>query len=207
MQINASLGSMMDFLAATALAAAAVLMPDAAPAEIVVDVQVVNGTGCPPGTASVARLPDDSGFQLTFTAMRAAAGGTAPAAAYRKSCQVGLAVHIPAGVTYALASTDYAGTTHLADGATAQVRSTYYYAGGPTPRTFTRSFAGPLDDAWQATDTVDPAAQAYQSCGADAILNINTELRVTAGTDAAEESWIDLTDAAALRFDWQDCTA
>lgn len=195
------------------LAILALLTPAAAPpAEGVhIDVSTVAGTGCPVGTVSVALLPDNSGFQLNFTDFRAASGGGVPAAQVQRNCQVGLIVHLPAGVSYAVAQQDFAGAAHLEPGATAALRTTYYYSGQATPpQSFTHSFPSGLDGSWQVSDVIDPAAQVYQPCGTDAVLNLGATLRVNAGTVSNQTSWITMDETASevhavYRFAWKDC--
>jgi hypothetical protein len=46
----------------------------------------------------------------------------------------------------------------------------------------THNWRGPLSDDWQATDKVEVAAIIYHPCGERRSFNINTELRVSAGS-------------------------
>jgi hypothetical protein len=176
---------------------------------ITLDVQTVNGSGCPAGTANVAMLSDNTGFKITYTAFRAEDGGTADPTDFRKNCQVNLLVHIPQGFTFAVARADYWGKAHLESGATALERSNYYYQGSSENNYVDHTFAGPLDGTWRATDITQAADLVYAPCGVVRSLNINTELRVNSGTSTAK-SYISLRASdgevyTLVQFQWRQC--
>ncbi|MFF4014061.1 DUF4360 domain-containing protein [Streptomyces sp. NPDC001843] len=152
------------------------------PDKIVIDVATVNGSGCPQGTAAVAVSPDNTAFTVTYSSYLAQAGGNSDPTAFRRNCQLNLIVHVPQGFTYAIASADYRGFASLQRGATATQKATYYFQGQPDVTTKTHPFSGPLNDDWQATDSNDVAQLVYAPCGVLRNFNINTELRVNAGT-------------------------
>ncbi|MEU8515865.1 DUF4360 domain-containing protein [Kitasatospora sp. NPDC048722] len=152
------------------------------PDRIVIDVATVNGSGCPVGTAAVAVSPDNTAFTVTYSQYLAQVGVGSKPTDFRKNCQLDLRVHVPQGFTYAIASTDYRGYAHLENGATGIQRAGYYFQGDPQTAYGTHRFNGPRDDNWQATDTVDVAALVWAPCGEERNFNINTELRVAAGT-------------------------
>lgn len=177
--------------------------------KITLDVQTVNGSGCPAGTASVAMLSDSTGFKITYTAFRAEDGGNAGVTDFRKNCQVNLQVDIPPGFTFAVARADYWGKVHLESGATALERSNYYYQGSSENNYIDHPFAGPQDGTWRATDITQTADLVYAPCGAVRSLNINTELRVNSGTSAAK-SYISLRASdgevyTLVHFRWRQC--
>jgi len=180
--------------------------------QIVIDVITVNGSGCPAGTAAVAVAPDNTAFTVTYSNYLAQVGVGARPTDFRKNCQLALEVHVPSGFTYAILQADYRGYAFLMGGATAIQRANYYFQ-GLTPTTFrNHSFAGPLDDNWQTTDTSDIASVSWAPCGERRFLNINTELRVAAGTSnpATTTSFIamDSTDGSittTYHFAWKHC--
>jgi hypothetical protein len=178
-------------------------------AAITLDVQTVNGSGCPAGTANVSMLPDNTGFKITYSAFRAEDGGNADPTDIRQNCQVNLLVHIPQGFTFAVARADYWGKAHLESGATALERSNYYYQGSSGNSFVDHTFAGPLDSTWRATDITQTADLLYAPCGAVRSLNINTELRVNSGTSTAK-SYISLRASdgevyTLVQFQWKQC--
>ncbi|MET8581517.1 DUF4360 domain-containing protein [Streptomyces collinus] len=160
---------------------------DAAPPpptdRIVIDSVAANGTGCPPGTAAVAVSPDNTAFTVTYSNYLAKVGpGSAPTD-FRKNCQLDLRVHVPGGLTYAIASADYRGFASLAQGASGTQRADYHFQGNATT-TKTHRFKGEFTNNWQTTDTVPVAALVFAPCGEERDLAINTELQVDPGTSS-----------------------
>ena len=150
--------------------------------KIVIDVVTVNGSGCPAGTAAVAVSPDNTAFTVTYSTYLAQVGVGAAVTDFRKNCQLSLAVHVPSGFTFAIAEADYRGFASLVNGASGTERANYYFQGFAQTTSLTHAFKGPLQDDWEATDTTDVAQLVYEPCGVERNFNINTELRVSAGT-------------------------
>ena len=178
---------------------------------IVIDVVTVNGSGCPAGTAAVAVAEDNTAFTVTYSQYTAQVGVGATPTDMRKNCQLSLVVHVPAGFTYAIARTDYRGFAAIARGASAVQRASYYFQGSSQTAMRTHNF-GPMSDNWQASDVTDVAALIWHPCGALRNFNINTELRVNAGTSDARRTTsfisMDSTDAAidtVYHFHWGRC--
>ena len=177
--------------------------------QVTLEVQTVNGSGCPAGTAAVTMLPDNTGFRVKYTDFRAEDGGNAEPTAIRKNCQVNLLVHIPQGFTFAIARADYVGRAHLESGATALERSNYYFQGSSDNSYADHWFGGPLDGTWRATDITATADLVFAPCGVTRSLNINTELRVDAGSSAAK-SYISMRASdgevyTLVQFQWKQC--
>ncbi|MCW2640777.1 MAG: secreted protein [Dactylosporangium sp.] len=182
------------------------------PNKIVIDLVTVNGSGCPAGTAAVAVAPDNTAFTVTYSHYMAQVGVGAKPTDFRKNCQLNLSVHVPQGFTYAIAEADYRGFGHLENGATGLERANYYFQGQRQTAFINHSFAGPLNDDWYTTDWVDVAALVFAPCGEQRNLNINTELRVGAGSsDPAKTTSfmsMDSTDASIdtiYHFAWKKC--
>jgi hypothetical protein len=72
-------------------------------------------------------------------------------------------------------------------------------------------FSGPYNDNWQATDETDWAQLVYAPCGVQRNFNINTELRVSAGTQSADKvsfMTMDSTDgdiSTVYHMAWKEC--
>jgi hypothetical protein len=73
-------------------------------------------------------------------------------------------------------------------------------------------FTGPISDDWQNTDITDVAALVYAPCGERRNFNINTELRVGAGTSDPTKTTsfiaMDSTDGnidTTYHFAWKKC--
>ncbi|MET7982124.1 MULTISPECIES: DUF4360 domain-containing protein [unclassified Streptomyces] len=183
------------------------------PDKIVISVATVNGSGCPQGTAAVAVSPDNTAFTVTYSTYLAQVGGNADPTAFRKNCQLNLNVHVPQGFTYAIASADYRGFASLQSGASSTEKASYYFQGSPNTASITHPFRGPYSDDWQSTDTTDWAQLVWAPCGVQRNFNINTELRVNAGTSTPGSSsfmTMDSTDgdiSTVYHLAWKDCPA
>ncbi|MFF4252137.1 DUF4360 domain-containing protein [Streptomyces sp. NPDC001663] len=183
------------------------------PDKIVIDVATVNGSGCPQGTAAVAVSPDNTAFTVTYSQYLAQAGGNSDPTAFRKNCQLNLIVHVPQGFTYAIASADYRGFLSLQPGASATQKASYYFQGSSSTVPKTHPFNGTYNDDWQATDSTDVAQLVWAPCGVLRNFNINTELRVNAGTaNPGKVSFMtmDSTDgniSTTYHMAWKECPA
>lgn len=181
------------------------------PDKIVIDVATVNGSGCPAGTAAVAVSPDNTAFTVTYSEYLAQAGGDSDPTAFRKNCQLNLVVHVPQGFTYAVASADYRGFLSLQPGASATQKASYYFQGSSQTVPRTHPFNGSYNDDWQATDSTDWAQLVWAPCGVLRNFNINTELRVNAGTTSPGKvsfMTMDSTDgdiSTVYHLAWKQC--
>jgi len=179
---------------------------------IVIDIITVNGSGCPAGTAAVAVSPDNTAFTVTYSDYLAQVGIGSVPTDFRKNCQLNILVHVPQGFTYAIASANYRGFASLAAGATALERASYFFQGQAPTAFIQHPFAGPMGDDWQSTDATDLAALVFAPCGVQRNLNINTELRVSAGTSDPTKTTsfmtMDSTDGqitTTYHFAWRQC--
>ncbi|MEU2776468.1 DUF4360 domain-containing protein [Streptomyces sp. NPDC007162] len=169
-------------LPAQAKASSSPVFDDPPPDKIVINVATVNGSGCPAGTTAVAVSEDNEAFTVTYSDYLAQAGGNSDPTAFRRNCQLNLVVHVPGGFTYAIASADYRGFASLQPGATGTQRASYYFQGSSNTASASHPFSGPYNDNWEATDTTDWAQLVWAPCGVQRNFNINTELRVNAGS-------------------------
>jgi hypothetical protein len=200
-------------VAGPAQAGAVSLWPTTPPPDrIVIDIVTVNGSGCPANTAAVAVSPDNEAFTVTYSAYMALVGVGSTPIDFRKNCQLNLRVHVPSGFTYAIAQADFRGFQSLERGATSMQRANYYFQGQSQTVFSNHNFRGPFADDWQSTDLVDVAALVYAPCGEERNFNINTELRVAAGTSNPRTTTsfisMDSTDGAintTYHFSWLRC--
>lgn len=186
--------------------------PPSPPDKIVIDVVTVNGSGCPAGTAAVAVSPDNTAFTVTYSHYLAQVGIGSVPTDIRKNCQLNLYVHVPQGFTYGIAEADYRGYAHLERGATAQERANYYFQGMAPTNYVAHPMNGPFDDDWQNTDLTEVGSIVYEPCGALRNFNINTELRIAAGTSDPKKTTsfiaMDSTDGSITtiyHFAWKTC--
>ncbi|MFV0136183.1 DUF4360 domain-containing protein [Streptomyces sp. HMX87] len=184
---------------------------DPPPDRIVIKVATVNGSGCPQGTAAVAVSGDNTAFTVTYSDYLAQAGGGSDPTAFRKNCQLSLIVHVPQGFTYAVAGADYRGFAALQSGARGTQRASYYFQGSPNTEYRTHPFSGPYNDNWQATDSTEWAQLVWAPCGVQRNFNINTELRVSAGSTSPDKvsfMTMDSTDgdiSTIYHLAWKEC--
>ncbi|GAA4535530.1 DUF4360 domain-containing protein [Amycolatopsis samaneae] len=210
---------MLTAMAAALLAISSVSAPNTwpenpPPDKIIIDVATVNGTGCPPESAAVSVSPDNLAFTVTYSKYTAQVGVGATPTDFRKNCQIGLKVHVPQGFTYGIAGADYRGFAHLEKGATGLERASYYFQGNSPTAFIEHPLKGFLEDNWQFTDEVPIDAVVYKPCGEQRNLNINTELRVNAGTSDPKKTTSFLTMDSAdgsiktlYHFAWKTCPA
>ncbi|MGC0403653.1 hypothetical protein RKD27_006297 [Streptomyces sp. SAI-126] len=184
---------------------------DPPPDKIVINVATVNGSGCPAGTAAVAVSEDNTAFTVTYSDYLAQVGGNSDPTAFRKNCQLNLIVHVPQGFTYAIAEADYRGFASLQAGASGVQRASYYFQGSSQTAFKTHTFPGAYNDNWQATDTTDWAQLVWAPCGVQRNFNINTEVRVNAGSSSPSKvsfMTMDSTDgdiSTIYHMAWKEC--
>jgi hypothetical protein len=182
--------------------------PAAVPtAKVTLEVIAANGSGCTPGTASVSANSDNTGFRIKYGDFVAEAGGGAALADSRKNCQVGVLVTVPSGWTFAIAEANYRGRAKLASGATGLQRTNYYWQGSSENSSTDETFTGPLSTVWTTKDVAPVLV--YTPCGGAQVLNINTELRVDAGTSTSKSSMSmrssDGDVDTLFNFSWAQC--
>jgi hypothetical protein len=210
-------------ISAAAMAAMAVTAASVSPAAastsrllrgpdgVTIEIATINGSGCPVGSAVVALSPDKEAFTVTYSDYLAQAGGDSKPTDMRKNCQINLKVHVPQGFTYAIAKVDYRGFAYLEKGASAVVKANYYFQGSSTNgKPIEKTVNGTYNDNWQVDDEVPVDQLVYQKCGEKRNFNINTELRVNAGTDKNKVSFaaMDSTDGSIktlYHFKWKTC--
>ena len=180
--------------------------------KIVIDVVTVNGSGCPAGSAAIAMSTDNTAFTVTYSKYLALVGVGATSTDLRKNCQLNLIVHVPTGFTFAITSVDYRGYANIVKGATATERANYYFQGQTATAYTSHTFTGAYDNDWLTSDSVAIASQVWSPCGAQRNLNINTELRVAAGTSNTKTTTsmiaMDSTDGeinTIYHFGWNQC--
>lgn len=173
-------------LSTPAHAAGPASLADVPDANITVEVVAANGSGCAPGTATVTANADKTGFRIRYRDFVAQVGGGADATDRRKNCQVGVVVTAPAGWTFAIAEANYRGRARLSAGATGLQRTSYYWQGSAATSRTEDTLTGPYYGYFD-TEDVAPVL-IYVPCEEQRVLNINTELRVDAGTSAATSS-------------------
>ncbi|MFI0412468.1 DUF4360 domain-containing protein [Actinomadura sp. 3N508] len=193
---------------AAAAAPGSYLVPG--PDGVTIEIATVNGSGCPAGTAAVAVSDDKEAFTVTYSDYTVMAGGGAASTDFRKNCQISMKVHVPQGFTYAISNTDYRGFASLPAGATGVQKASYYFQGQQQTAAKTHTLRGEYADNFQFTDTNDVGQMVWKPCGEERNFNINTELRVTKGSNPEEMAFMAMDSAdgsikTIYRFEWMKC--
>ncbi|MEE6258314.1 DUF4360 domain-containing protein [Plantactinospora sonchi] len=203
--VTAVSGVLAALLASTVATGPSALLDE----KIAISVETVNGSGCPAGTANVSTAADNTAFTITYSDYLAQAGGGARPTDARKNCQLNLRVQVPQGLTYAISQVDLQGFAHLRRGATGLQVSHYYFTGMSATAQTSHEFTGPYSDDWRATDRA--ATLVYAPCDQQRLLNINTELRVDAGSADAESTSFMTMDStrgsvrSVYHLSWRQC--
>jgi len=179
-----AIGGMVLSLLVPTMSAQAATQADESPPPglITLDLTTVNGSGCPAGTAAVAVAPDHTAFTVTYSDYTAKVGPNVQPTDRRVNCQLSMLAHVPQGFTYAITSADYRGYANLAKGAWGLEKASYYFQGSPGTVYRQHRIDGATDDNFEFTDDTPIAALVWAPCGALRNFNVNTELRVNAGS-------------------------
>ncbi len=175
---------------------------------VVIEVVKVNGSGCRPGTATVAVSADNTAFTVTYNGYLAQAGAGAKKKDQQKDCKLKLKVGVPKGFTYTISGIDYRGYARLERGATGRMGADYSFQGSNRTISVNHPFTAPVDDDWQVTDT---ETAGFEPCGKQRALDIDTELEVGVGTSHPTTTSVlamDSTDGAVrttYHLAWQTC--
>ncbi|TDD86805.1 DUF4360 domain-containing protein [Actinomadura rubrisoli] len=190
----------------TALPSAAAPVP---PDNVSVDVVSVDGSGCPAGTSSVAISNDKTSFTVSYSDFLVYASGNAPPAASRKNCHMTVRVNAPDRWTYSVSGVDHQGFAGLESGASAVEWTDIYFLGGPQNEPIGGVLKGQYLNEWIFFDRVSPRRMTWKPCGDDRDLNINTELRLDAGSsDDDKMSFVSMGSthgSASSLFTWRYC--
>jgi hypothetical protein len=212
-----NLGSARAVLLLASATALALLLPGAAHAadpipseQVTIAAATSNGSGCRGGTAEVIVLPGNAGFTVTYhSEYLAHAGLGADPIDFRKNCLVSLSIDRPDGYTYAVVAARHRGFASLPSGASGLQRWSHYFQGTSPTRIVDHRFTGPYRAHWQTSDRLAPDQLLWAPCDAERNLNVNTELRVTAGSPGSVSlmapDWSDDRVDASYRFVWRRC--
>jgi hypothetical protein len=207
--LSAPRAAMGSTRAASPAAGGSVQADAAPPTPVTLQVQTVNGSGCPAGTAHVTAEANNTGFRVTYDDFIAEDGGSAGVTDFRKACQISVLVHIPQGFTFAVAEAENRGRLNLPAGASALARTNYYLTGSPDNNYVDHPFSGPVSGSWRTTDETPVVALIFAPCGANYLVNLVEELRVNAGT-SNKPSFISMRRTEGdvdtfVQFQWKEC--
>ena len=127
----------------------------------------------------------------------------------RKNCQLNINIHYPPGFQFSLFSADYRGYAGLDAGVSGVQKSTYYFSGQTAQCSTETDFTGPVSQDYLFHDVAKSTSVVWSPCGAEGLLNINSQVRLTsrnpkAGGELTTDS-IDTKFTQILYFNWQRC--
>ncbi|KAF2196252.1 hypothetical protein GQ43DRAFT_267954 [Delitschia confertaspora ATCC 74209] len=168
------------------------------------------GTGCPQGTMGYQISQDRTTVTLIFDSYIASIGPNIVVTEQRKNCQLNVDITYPGGFQYSVLSADYRGYASLQKGVSGTLKSTYYFSGESTQTSTTYDFKGPVAGDYLKHDEADSTSVIWSPCGAEGMLNINSQVRLSS-TNATATGLL-TTDSTDLKFtqvvyvQWQKCT-
>src|SRR5687767_2321492 len=83
------------------------------PSDIRLGTPAIGGSGCPQGTASAVLSPDGKTLSVLFDQFQVEAGRTTGKQIDRKTCDMGIPVHVPQGFAVSVLQVDYRGFNAL----------------------------------------------------------------------------------------------
>lgn len=141
--------------------------------DIAIGYPINGGNGCPQGSASAVLSDDLKTLTILFDSFSANAGLNVGKQLDRKSCNVAIPIHVPAGISVSILSVDYRGFVGVPAGGMARFMTEYFLAGSRGPIS-SRVFRGPQDTDYLISNRL--SAVAWTPCGLDTNLRINASM-------------------------------
>lgn len=169
------------------------------------------GNGCPEGTASALMTPDYSKISMFFDAYSADStyGNTGRV---RKSCNLGISVKVPHGLTVALVGLQYRGYIDNEPGAFTSLQADYFFAGERVGARLRKEWLDedyPITEDFLVDDSFHIGSIVWSPCGEDAIIRANTSIRAYQGPDEGKaEIQLDTVDVSSkieYQLQWDSC--
>jgi len=170
---------------------------------------VFAGSGCEAGSVSGQLSTDLTTITLLYTKFNAESGKNKGSSDQRKNCQLNVKLKYPQGWQFSVFKADYRGYASLGKGETGTCKATYYFSGDSKQISSTLTIKGPFDDNYIKTDQFGVESTVWSPCGLEGLLNINSEVRVTATTSFQNLLTVDSTDLSFKQIhylQWTKCT-
>ena len=167
------------------------------------------GTGCPDGTVRAILSEDRTEASVLFDTYYA---DTAERGSrlVRVSCNIGLSLEIPSGLSASLITMDYRGFISIPEGGLASLRAEYFFAGQAIGQSLNQSWSTPTPlggDDFVVNDNI--VGLAFSQCGDDVIARANTSILARRGAELADTliqvDSLDTTAGLLYRFQWRIC--
>jgi len=183
----------------------------AAPAVFNITGIIVNGNGCPEGSAIYVLSADRQSVTITFSDFGAEVGPGIPLSLSEASCQVTLGIEVPSGFSFAVTTVDYRGFYELDPAVTATQSTLYYFQSALQESTARGNMVGPIvGDEYTFRDTFNITETNFSPCGEATVMNMNSILQVNNAANPQGSGLItsDSIDAAltqTVNFLWMAC--
>ena len=169
------------------------------------------GNGCPDGSVDALLSPDHSTISVFFDQYYADSTESRRGRD-RKSCNIGVSVKVPHGLSVALIELDYRGYVDLGAGAYGELSADYFFAGEPTGAELEKQWIDPdaaLEEDFYIEDDYHAGSIVWGACGEDAILRTNTSLKAYEGPNEEpayiQLDTIDTTASVLYQLQWKSC--
>lgn len=169
------------------------------------------GTGCPDGTVRAILSEDRTEASVLFDTYYADTAER-DARLVRVSCNIGLSLEVPSGLSASLITMDYRGFISIPEGGLATLRAEYFFAGQPIGQTLNARWSTPTPlggDDFVVNDKI--VGLTYSQCGDDVVARANTSILARRGAELADTliqvDSLDSTAALVYRFHWRTCEA
>jgi Domain of unknown function (DUF4360) len=173
------------------------------------DTPFYGGSGCPAGSASASLSPDSSSATILFDQFVIETGGNTGKRGVRKSCNIGVPVHVPQGLTVSVFKIDYRGFNNLPYGAFSEFSVEYFFAGS-RGSTVTQKFKGPISDNYLISSELIGQTTIWSPCGKDVILRANAGMFVKTTPFLAEAmstlDSMDIKSGIQYHLKWASCS-
>lgn len=167
------------------------------------------GTGCPQETLKYSFGYPWNALTLFYPESSATTGGDIALSESRKNCQVNLQLKYPAGWSYSISSSTYAGHVSLDKGASASQKVYYYFSGQTDQATDETTWTGPVNKDYLVQLSVAAKDAVWSPCdgGESSGLNMNNIVRVDGGDSNARGKLSTWVGQVSLGFgvQWKRC--
>jgi len=119
-------------------------------------------------------------------------------------CGIGVAVNVPGGQQFSVASSSYHDIVNVGSGETGIHLMTYTFSGVDGTAETRHTFTGPVNGAWDITDSVPGASRVWSDCGESATLLITNRGYVT-GSGSSPNSVFNDGGIATTCLEWRSC--
>ena len=178
-----------------------------APSEVYIENIATGGVGCPDSSTVGTQISSDrKSFLVIFDEMQLT---NPPGPAVQNiNCTAGVALHIPPGWQFSVATVNTRGYAFLSPGQTGRQTSKYFFAGSPIGVAYHSTLKGLFDDDYVFTDSV--GIQSWSQCGGSQIFAIDTSLNLNVvgnpqGNAVFNTATVDGSLKKQFHWQWQPC--